>query len=276
MANTFSLVSMIEPKTVAEASLDENWLKAMHEELEQIEKNSTWDLVPGPVDKNVIGTKWVFRNKLNEDGQVVRNKARLVCKGYAQIEGIDFEETFAPVARLEAVRTFLALAAYKNFKVFQMDVKSAFSDVLPEEEVYTERPDGFLLSNSSDLVCKLRKALNGLRQAPRAWYARLDSYLRKIGFGKGLVDSHLCVKREQSNQLVVIVYVDDIIFGGNDDELCRNFAEEMKNEFEMSMLRELSFFLGVRVQQLKHGIFISQLKDIMEMLKCLTWKTASG
>ena len=267
VVSNYSLVSTIEPKTVAEASLDESWLKAMHEELEQIEKNSTWELVPRPTDKNVIGTKWVFRNKLNEDGQVIRNKARLVCKGYAQIEGIDFEETFAPVARLEAIRMFLALAAYKTFKVFQMDVKSAFLNGLLEEEVYIEQPDGFLISKNSDLVCKLKKALYGLKQAPRAWYARLDLYLRKIGFGKGMVDSNLYVKTELSKQLVVIVYVDDIIFGGNDEEMCRNFAEEMKKEFEMSMLGELKFFLGLQVQQLKHGIFISQMKYIKEMLK---------
>ncbi|XXG85801.1 hypothetical protein AAC387_Pa11g0819 [Persea americana] len=181
IVNTYSLVSTIEPKTVVEASLDKNWLKAMHEELEQIEKNSTWDLVPRPTNKNVIGTKWVFRNKLNEDGQVVRNKARLVCKGYTQVEGIDFEETFAPVARLEAIRMFLALVAYKEFKVFQMDVKSAFLNGVLEEEVYIEQPDGFLISNNSDLVFKLKKALYGLKQAPRAWYARLDTYLHKIG-----------------------------------------------------------------------------------------------
>jgi len=140
---TYSLLSSIEPKNVAEASQDESWIKAMDEELNQIEKNQTWELVPRPKNKNVIGTKWVFRNKLNEDGKVVRNKARLVCKGYAQVEGIDFEETFAPVARLEAIRMFLALAVYKNFKVYQMDVKSAFLNGNLDEEVYTEQPDGF-------------------------------------------------------------------------------------------------------------------------------------
>src|SRR5579862_2258849 len=148
-----------------------------------------------------------------------------------------------------------------------MDVKSAFLNGLLEEEVYIEQPDGFHNDKSSDLVCKLRKALYGLKQAPRAWYSRLDTYLRKIGFGKGLVDSNLYVKTEQSKQLVVIVYVDDIIFGGNDEEMCRLFAKEMKTEFEMSMLGELSFFLGLQVQQLKHSIFISQLKYIKEMLK---------
>ena len=117
----------------------------MNEELDQIEKNDTWELVPRPKDKNVIGTKQVFRNKLNEDGQVIRNKSRLVCKGYAQVEGIDFEETFAPIARMEAIRMFLAYACSRKIKVYQMDVKSTFLNGELEEEVYIEQPEGFLL-----------------------------------------------------------------------------------------------------------------------------------
>ena len=125
-------------------------------------------MVPRPKDKNVIGTKWIFKNKLNESGDVIRNKARLVCKGYAQQEGIDFEETFAPVARLEAIRMFLALSIFQKFKVFQMDVKSAFLNGDLDEEVYIEQPDGFILGNDPKLVCRLKKALYGLKQAPRA------------------------------------------------------------------------------------------------------------
>ena len=132
----YSLLSSMEPKSVEETKLDEYWVIAMQEELNQLEKNKTWDIVPRPIDKNVVGTKWVFRNKLNEDGKVIKNKTRLVCKGYAQVEGIDFDETFAPVARLEAIRMFLALANYKNFKVYQMDVKSAFLNGEIQEEVY--------------------------------------------------------------------------------------------------------------------------------------------
>lgn len=116
------LISQIEPASIIEACQDVNWIKAMEDELEQIEKNNTWALVPRPKGKNVIGTKWVYRNKLNEDGKVIRNKERLVCKGYSQKEGIDYNETFALVARIEAVRLFLAFAAYKNYKVYQMDV----------------------------------------------------------------------------------------------------------------------------------------------------------
>jgi hypothetical protein len=147
-----ALLSTIEPNCFEEASKDEFWNKAMDEELDQIEKNGTWELVPRPKNKNVIGTKWVFRNKLNEDGQVTRNKVRLVCKGYAQIEGIDFEETFSPVARMEAIHLILAYACSKNIKVYQMDVKSNFLNGELEEEVYIEQPEGFQLSENADYV----------------------------------------------------------------------------------------------------------------------------
>jgi hypothetical protein len=148
----------------------------MDEELDQIEKNDTWELVPRPKNKNVIGTKWVFRNKLNEDGHVRRNKARLVCKGYAQIEGVNFEKTFSLVARMEEICLLLAYACSKNVKVYQMDVKSTFLNG-ELEEVYIEQPEGFQLSENTDYVCKLKKALYALKQAPRAWYSRLDKYL---------------------------------------------------------------------------------------------------
>jgi hypothetical protein len=140
-----------------QASQDDHWIKAMNEELDQIEKNQTWDLVPRPKDKNVIGTKWVYINKLNEDGHIVRNKARLVCKGYAQVEGVDFEETFSPVARIEAIRMFLAFACYKKFKVYQMDVKSTFLNGDLEEEVYVEQPEGFFLTDKKDYVCQIKE-----------------------------------------------------------------------------------------------------------------------
>ena len=152
-----------------------------------------------PKDKNVIGTKWIFKNKLNENGEVIRNKARLVCKGYAQQEGIDFEETFAPVARLETIQMFLSLSSFQKFKVFQMDIKSAFLNGYLEEEVYIEKPDGFILRNDPNLVCRLKKALYGLKQAPRAWYYRLDKYLQQQGFSKGLADRNLYIKLKMTN-----------------------------------------------------------------------------
>ena len=133
-----ALLSMIEPETFAEASKDPHWVKAMEEEMSQIEKNKTWELVPRPRDKNIIGTKWVFKNKMNEEGQVIRSKAGLVYKDYSQIEGIDFEETFAPLAHMEAIKMFLAFSCSKGFKIYQMDVKSAFLNGELKEEVYME------------------------------------------------------------------------------------------------------------------------------------------
>ena len=130
----------------------------MKEEIEKIEKNKTWTLVPRLVDKNVIGTKWVFRNKLDENGEITRNKARLVCKGYAQEEGLDYGETFAPIARMDGVRTLLEYVAYKGFKFYQIDVNFTFLNGLLEEEVYIDQPEGFVDENNKDKVCKLKKA----------------------------------------------------------------------------------------------------------------------
>eukprot|EP00253_Pinus_taeda_P030574 PITA_30574 len=208
----------------------------MEEELEHIEQNNTWELVPRPKYKNVIGTKWIFKNNLNENGDVVRNKARLVCKGYAQQEGIEFEETFAPVARLEAIRMFLALSSFQKFKVFQMDVKSAFLNGDLDKEVYIEQPDGFILGNDPKLVCRLKKALYGLKQAPRAWYYQLDKYLHQQGFSKGSTDSNLYIKIDNDKLLILVVYFDDIVFGSNEEDMSQNFALVMQKEFEMSLL----------------------------------------
>lgn len=228
------MISTIEPRTAKEAFGDDHWIKAMEEELDQIEKNNTWTLVPRLVNKNVIGTKWVFGNKLNEDGVVVRNKARLVCKVYVHEEGEDYGETFAPVARLEGYRTLLTFATYKEFKVYQMDIKSTFLNRILEEEVYIEQLNGYALIDAKDMVCKLHKALYGLKQAPRAWYEILHSHLMKIGFLRTSEDNNIYLKSEGDKILVSEVFVDDIIFGGNDD-MHDDFANEMKSEFEMSL-----------------------------------------
>jgi hypothetical protein len=204
---------------------------------------------------------------MNEQGHIVRNKARLVCKGYAQIEGLDFDETFVPVARLEAIRMFLAYASHKKFKVYQMDVKSSFLNGDLKEEVYMEQPEGFQLSDNPDFVCKLKKALYGLKQAPRAWYYRLDKYLQDKGFKRGTIDNNLYIKTEGNDLLIVLVYVDDIIFGSNNASLVQWFDSAMQFEFEMSMIGELSFFLGLQITQRFEGIFLSQKKYLREILK---------
>jgi hypothetical protein len=146
---------------------------------------------------------------------------------------------------METIRLLLAYACSKNIKVYQMNVKSAFLNGELEEEVYIEQPEGFQLSENADYVCKLKKALYGLKQPPKAWYSRLDKYLQQEGFRKGSADINLYIKVSQGNILLIEVYVDDIIFGSDDGRLSKKFAKDMQNEFEMSLLGELSFFLGL-------------------------------
>jgi hypothetical protein len=260
-------VSKIEPKKVTEALEDPFWVEAMQEELLQFERNNVWTLTTLPIGKSAIGTKWVFRNKKDENGVVIRNKARLVAQGYCQEEGIDYEETFAPVARLEAIRIFLAYAAHRGFKVHQMDVKSAFLNGKLKEEVYVKQPPGFESEKYPNHVYFLDKALYGLKQAPRAWYERLSTFLLSRNFHRGTTDITLFYKKTHDEILLVQIYVDDIIFGSTDMSMCKDFELLMQNEFEMSMMGELTFFLGLQVKQSSEGIFINQAKYIQDLLK---------
>jgi hypothetical protein len=164
--------------------LDPDWVLAMQEELNNFKRNEVWSLVPRP-KQNVVGTKWVFRNKQDEHEVVTRNKARLVAKGYAQVAGLDFDETFAPVARLESIRILLAYVTHHSFRLFQMDVKSAFLNGPIKEEVYVEQPPGFEDDRYPDHVFKFSKALYGLKQAPRAWYECLRDFLISNSFKVG-------------------------------------------------------------------------------------------
>jgi len=216
---------------------------------------------------NIIGTKWVFRNKMDEHGLITRNKAILVAKGYNQEEGIDYDETYAPVARLEAVRLLIAFSCIKGFKLFQMDVKSAFLNGYINEEVFVSQPPGFEDHQHPGHVFKLKKALYGLKQAPRQWYERLTDFLTSQGYDRGTSDKTLFIKKKEDGTILMQVYVDDIIFGSNIGELCETFVEIMKSEFEMSMMGELNYFLGLQVKQLKDGIILNQAKYCKDLLR---------
>ncbi|GJU86167.1 retrovirus-related pol polyprotein from transposon TNT 1-94 [Tanacetum coccineum] len=257
----------MKPKNVNEALTDESWIVAMQEELNQFIANDIWELVPQPRNMTIIGTKWVFRNKLDENSIVSRNKARLVAQGYNQQEGIDYDETYAPVARLESIRILLAYACALDFKLFQMDVKSAFLNGFINEEVYMAQPPGFIDFEKPNHVYKLKKALYGLKQAPKAWYDRLKAFLIKHEYKMGMVDNTLFTKKKSSNLIIVQIYVDDIIFGSTCQDMCDEFAKIMHDEFEMSMMGELNFFLGLQIKQMEDGIFFNQSKYIKEMLK---------
>nr|GEY07665.1 retrovirus-related Pol polyprotein from transposon TNT 1-94 [Tanacetum cinerariifolium] len=179
-------VSNVEPKNIKEAVADSTWIEAMQEELHQFDRLQVWELIDKPFGKTVIRLKWLWKNKKDEDQTVIHNKARLVAKGYAQEEGIDFKESFAPVARLEAVQIFIAYAAHKSFPIYHMDVKTAFLNGPLKEEVYVAQPDGFVDPDHLENVYRLRKALYGLKQAPRAWYDELSKFLISKGFTKGM------------------------------------------------------------------------------------------
>nr|GEU68588.1 retrovirus-related Pol polyprotein from transposon TNT 1-94 [Tanacetum cinerariifolium] len=229
--------------------------------------HKVWVLVDLPYRKRAIGTKWVFRNKKDERGIVVRNKARLVAQGHTQEEGMDYEEVFSPVARIEAIRLCLAYASFMGFMVYQIDVKSAFLYGTIEEEVYVCQPLGFEDPDYPDKVYKVVKALYGLRQAPRAWYETLAIYLLENSFQRGKIDQTLFIKRQKSHILLVQIYVDDIIFGSTNKDLCKAFEKLMKDKFQMSLIGELTFFLGLQVKQEKDGIFISQDKYVAKILR---------
>ncbi|GKB56592.1 putative ribonuclease H-like domain-containing protein [Tanacetum coccineum] len=234
-------LSQIEPTSIAKALSDLSWVEAMQEELLQVKLQQVWILVDLPNGKKAIGTKRVFGNKKDERGIVIRNKAWLVARGHRQEECIDYEEVFAPVARIKAIRLFLAYASFMGFLIYQMDVKSAFLYGTIEEEVYVTQPLGFKDPDHRDKVYKVVKALYGLYQAPRA-----------------------CKK---GDILLVHVYVDDIIFGFTNKELCTGFEKLMKDKFQMSSMGELTFFLELQVQQKEDGISISQDKYVAEILK---------
>ncbi|CAL2271953.1 unnamed protein product [Prunus armeniaca] len=218
---------IVKCESYEEAALDESWKNAMKSELEMIEKNNTWELVDSPFDKPIIGVKWVYKTKLNLDGSVQKNKVRLGAKGYSQKPGIDYNETFAPVARLDTIRTLIALAAQKEWNLYQLDVKSIFLNGVLKEEVYVEQPQGFVKENEETKVYKLNKALYGLKQAPRAWYDEIDSYFIKAGFKKSSSEATLYVKSSEASSIIIVsLYMDDIVHTGS----CPKLLEEYKND----------------------------------------------
>ncbi|GJT90619.1 putative ribonuclease H-like domain-containing protein [Tanacetum coccineum] len=259
-------LSQLEPTSIAKALEDPDWVAAMQEEMQQFINQQVWKLVPLPDGKHAIGTKWILKNKRDARGIVVRNKARLVAQGHRQEEGIDYDEVFAPVARIEAIRLFLAFASYMGFLVYQMDVKSAFLYGEIEEEVYVTQPKGFEDPFFPKHVYRVVKALYGLHQAPRAWYARLSAFLLQHNYRRGTIDKTLFIKKDSRDIILVQVYVDDIIFGSTNKAWCAEFEVLMKGEFEMSAMGEMTFFLGLQVKQLPDGTFISQDRYVKDML----------
>ena len=261
------MMGVEEPTSFDEADREEKWRLAMKEEIESINSNDTWSLVEGVKGKKVIGLKWVYKLKKDSEGKIVKHKARLVAKGYVQQQGIDFEEVFAPVARIETIRLIVALAVQGGWLLHHMDVKSAFLNGELLEEVYVTQPPGFVERGSEHKVLRLHKALYGLKQAPRAWNSKLDSTLKSLGFQRSKLE-HAVYKKKQGNICILVgVYVDDLIITGTSESEIAKFKLQMKERFRMSDLGLLSYYLGIEVKQMKDGVTLCQEGFAHKVLK---------
>ncbi|GJT11679.1 retrovirus-related pol polyprotein from transposon TNT 1-94 [Tanacetum coccineum] len=234
-----AFLTSVEPKNFKQAMTEPSWIDAMQEEIHEFERLQVWEL----------------------------NKARLVAQGFRQEEGIDFEESFAPVARIEAIRIFVANAANNNMTIFQMDVKTAFLNGELKEEVYISQPERFVDLNNPSHVYKLKNAMYCLKQAPCAWYDMLSSFLISQHFSKCAVDPTLFTWKAGNDLLLVQIYVNDIIFASTNTALCNEFANLMTTNFKMSMMGQMPFFLELQISQSPRGIFLNQSKYAYEIIK---------
>lgn len=265
-------VSLDDPYTYKEAVKEKKWREAMDAEIESIEKNETWELVELPQGSKTIGVKWVYKTKVNERGEIGKFKARLVAKGYSQKHGVDYEEVFAPVARWDTIRTLLAQAAKRNWNVYQLDVKSAFLHGVLKEIVFVEQPEEYEMLGEEHKVHKLHKALYGLKQAPRAWYSKIEEYFTKEGFNKCELEHTLFIKTKRGGKLLIIsLYVDDLIFTGNDEEMCAEFKASMKKRFEMTDLGRMSYFLGWKLIRVKEEYFEVKRNMLQKYFQGTEW-----
>lgn len=262
-----NLASVEVPKNIQEAWEIQNWRDAIMEEMRALEKNRTWDVVQKPKEKEPVGCKWVFTIKYKANGSIERYKARLVAKGYTQTYGVDYQETFAPVAKINTVRVLLSLAANLDWPLQQLDVKNAFLNGDLEEEVYMELPPGFDGEKKNGKVCRLRKSLYGLKQSPRAWFDRFAKAIRRQEYQQAQADHTLFYRHKNGKTTILIVYVDDIILTGDDIMEMDRLKKALTLEFEMKDLGNLRYFLGMEIARSKSGISVSQRKYVLDLLK---------
>ncbi|RDX67605.1 hypothetical protein CR513_53499, partial [Mucuna pruriens] len=253
---------------LSEALKDENWVQVMKEEMEVLEKNLTWEIVDRPKDKRPVGCRWIYTMKCKSDGTLERYKVRLVAKGYTQTYGIDYEETFVPIAKMNTVRVIISLAAHFTWNLQQFDVKNAFLHGDLEKEVYMEIPLGFYSHNEKNKVCKLKKALYGLKQSPRAWFGRFSQVMISLGYRQSQGDHTLFIKHSPNGKLtLLLVYVDDMIVIGDDEIEKLNLKEKLIPQFEMKELGKLKYFLGIEVAYFKKYVL-----DLLKETRKLGWK----
>lgn len=255
------------PSSVSQALKISHWRQAMAEEVTALASHGTWDLVPPPENCNLVGCKWVFAVKRKPDGQVERYKARLVAKGFHQRPGVDFHETFSPVIKPVTIRTVLSFALFYKWELRQLDVSNAFLHGTLTKSVFMQQPPGFVDPNHPNHVCRLKKSLYGLRQAPRAWYQTLSSALLRFGFLQSQADHSLFIYRRQGAFLLVLVYVDDIILTGSHKAVLESLVQHLKSTFVLKDLGALTYFLGIEVSRCREGLLLSQHKYMVDLLR---------
>ncbi|KAK9144280.1 hypothetical protein Sjap_004183 [Stephania japonica] len=266
IAHTSDITNDIPTK--AEIALkDPKWKEAMDKEYHALMQNTTWSLVPASSSQNVVDNKWIFSIKRNSDGSINRYKARLVAKGFRQVPGIDFGETYSPVVKAATIRVILSLAVQLGWSLRQLDINNAFLNGTLSEEVFTNQPLGFVDSQFPSHVCKLHKALYGLRQAPRAWFDKLKSTLVSWGFRNSKADNSLFVFRSESTVLYILVYVDDIIVTGSQISSIQSFINKLHTSFALKDIGELNYFLGMETRRDKSGLYLTQTAYINQLLK---------
>lgn len=254
------------PNSVEEALQKHQWKTAMQKEMDALTRNHTWEKCELPEGKRPVGCRWVFTIKRQPDGSIERYKARLVAKGYTQTYGIDYSETFSPVAKINTVRVLLSVAANKEWDLHQFDVTNAFLHGELKQEVYMEAPEGFKNEFKKTEVCKLRRTLYGLKQSPRAWFGRFTKAMTQYGYQQSNSDHTLFLKKRGKLITCLIIYVDDMIITGDDLEEVKRLKENLFKEFEMKDLGRLKYFLGIEVLRSKKGIFINQKKYTLDLL----------
>ncbi|CAN0920957.1 Retrovirus-related Pol polyprotein from transposon RE2 [Linum grandiflorum] len=266
----------LEPRTFKEAIKHDRWHRAMKTENDALIRNGTWSLVPRPINVNVLGSKWIFRNKFNSDGSLQRHKARLVAQGCSQQESVDFYDTFSPVVKPTTIRLVLSIALSNGWTLRQLDINNAFLNGDLNEEVYMAQPKGFEHPDFPHHVCRLHKAIYGLKQAPRAWFKKLKGYLVSAGYHACLSDTSLFVLKTPTTTTYVLVYVDDLIITGSDSSYIASFIRTLDKHFSLKDMGELHHFLGLDIRRTAVGLQVNQRSYLQGILHRVNMTTCSS
>jgi hypothetical protein len=238
----------------------------MAEEFSALTHTRTWTLVPRPPGTNIVGSKWVFKTKHRPDGSIEKHKARLVARGFTQQQGLDYGDTFSPVVKPATIRVVLSLAVSRGWTLRQIDVSNAFLHGFLAEDVYMQQPPGFEDSRYPSHVCKLQRAIYGLKQSPRAWYARLSARLFQLGFVPSKADTSLFIFNRSGVQVFMLVYVDDIVIAGSTPAAVEGLVRSLSDTFPIKDLGSLAYFLGLEAACNSGGMILTQRKYVLDLL----------